>query len=332
MIKDNYLCIRCGFNTKNKNDIRRHFYTLKKICPAIKNNIELTDEIKEYILNNRIYIIQKPEKQEKTKKPQIIHNNQIINNYQQITNLITGMDSFEKINKYIKYKNIELLDIDDIFNETFELKSNKLKNNKFKYFYLNVQSIIGIIDEITTIKDINKLNIFYDNILNKIKIFCDNEWLSLLIDFGIVTLIDKIQYAYLNSYECYLIRKIINENNYQSKQELKEILGEYYKFLAWFDIKPYIYRKNNNEILFNDNDDKYYEVNNDYSMYDEYYKLYTNIILKINKTEQSKVKKGIENIIKKNTKSFIIELNKKFLESFQNDEEYKNDFIKSLIN
>ena len=242
------------------------------------------------------------------------------------------MDSFEKINKYIKYKNIELLDIDDSFNETFELKSNKLKNNKFKYFYLNVQSIIGIIDEITTIKDINKLNIFYDNILNKIKIFCDNEWLSLLIDFGIVTLIDKIQYAYLNSYECYLIRKIINENNYQSKQELKEILEEYYKFLAWFDIKPYIYRKNNNEILFNDNDDKYYEVNNDYSMYDEYYKLYTNIILKINKTEQSKVKKGIENIIKKNTKSFIIELNKKFLESFQNDEEYKNDFIKSLIN
>ena len=56
MIKDNYLCIRCGFNTKIKNDIRRHFYNLKKICPAIKNNIELTDEIKEYILNNRIYI------------------------------------------------------------------------------------------------------------------------------------------------------------------------------------------------------------------------------------------------------------------------------------
>ena len=45
-----------------------------------------------------------------------------------------------------------------------------------------------------------------------------------------------------------------------------------------------------------------------------------------------KVKKGIENIIKKNTKSFIIELNKKYLESLQNDEEFKKDFIKSLIN
>jgi hypothetical protein len=124
----------------------------------------------------------------------------------------------------------------------------------------------------------------------------------------------------------------MNENNYQFKQELKEILEEYYKFLAWFDIKPYIYKKNNNKILFNDNDDKYYELDNDYSIYDNYYKLYTNIMLKINKTEQAKVKKGIESIIKKNTKSFIIELNKKFLESFNNDGEYKNDFIKSLIN
>jgi hypothetical protein len=329
--KDNYLCIRCGFSTKIKNDIRRHFYNLKKICPATKNNIELTDEIKEYILNNRIYIIPKPQKPE---KPTIINNinNQIINNYNQINNLIMSMDPIEKINKYIKYKNIELVDIDERLNETFESKANKLKNNKFKYFHLNLQSIIGIIDEITTIKDINTLNIFYDNILNKIKIFCDNEWLSLLLDFGIITIIDKIQYAYLNSYECYLIRKIINENNYHSKQELKEILEEYYKFLAWFDIQPYIFSKNNNKILFNDNDDKYYESSNNFTIYNDYYKLYTNIISKINKTEQAKVKKGIESIIKKNTKSFIIELNKKYLESLQNDEEFKKDFIKSLIN
>jgi prophage antirepressor-like protein len=34
--------------------MRNHFYNLKKICPAIKNNVELTNEIKEYILNNRI--------------------------------------------------------------------------------------------------------------------------------------------------------------------------------------------------------------------------------------------------------------------------------------
>lgn len=32
-----------------------HFYKTKKSCPAIKNTIDLTDEIKEYIIDNRIY-------------------------------------------------------------------------------------------------------------------------------------------------------------------------------------------------------------------------------------------------------------------------------------
>jgi len=297
--KDKYACPRCGFNSNNKNHMRNHLYNLKKICPATKNNIEFTNEIKEYILNNRIYIIAKSEN-----PTQIINNNQI-NYYNQINNLISGINPNDKINKYIKYKNIELIDIDNTLNDIFKEKTNKLKNNKFKNFHLNFESIINIIDEITTINDINKLNIFYDNIINKIKIFCDDEWCSFLTDFGIKNIVDKIQYAYLNSYECYIIRKLINENNYKSKMELHEILTEYYKFLAWFDNQPYIYRKNNNTILYNDNDDKYYEPDDNYSIYDNYYKIYNDILSKINKSEQSKVKRGIESIIKKNTKQKI---------------------------
>ena len=251
------------------------------------------------------------------------------------------MISVDKINKYIKYKNIELNDIDETLTKTFKEKTDKLKNNKFKNFHLNLESIINIIDEITTINDINKLNIFYDNIINKIKIFCDDEWVSLLIDTGIKNIIDKIQYAYLNSYECYIIRKITlsdeSETNIRYKLDLIKILEEYYKFLGWFDIQPYIYRTNNNQILFNDDDDKYYEPMNEhdpscFSIYDKYYKIYTNILLKINKTEQNKVKKGIENIIKKNTKLFIINLNKKYLDSFKNDKDFKLEFINTLIN
>jgi hypothetical protein len=238
------------------------------------------------------------------------------------------MDLFDKVDKYIKYKNIELPDLDETINDTFLLKSNKLKNNKFKNFELNLQNIIEIIDEITTINDITKLNILYDNILDKIKILCDGEWKLLLIEFGIK---DKIQTYYLDSYECYLIRKIKNENILKTKIELQERLYEYYKFLAWFNIEPYIYKKNNNKILFNNNDSEFDKYIDDFSIYDEYYDIYRKIISKINKTEQNKVKKGIENIIKKNTKSFIIELNKNILESFKNDEEFKNEFINNIL-
>lgn len=55
--KPPYCCIRCGYSTSQKPDIKKHFYDLKKVCPAIENDIELTDYIKNYIMNNRIFKI-----------------------------------------------------------------------------------------------------------------------------------------------------------------------------------------------------------------------------------------------------------------------------------
>jgi hypothetical protein len=57
--KDPYCCIRCGYTTPQKQDMRKHFKNLKKICPATINDIELTEEVKNYILDNRIYRIPK---------------------------------------------------------------------------------------------------------------------------------------------------------------------------------------------------------------------------------------------------------------------------------
>jgi hypothetical protein len=52
-----YECYRCGYKTTHKACIRKHLYINVKICPALskERNITLTDEIKDYILNNRIY-------------------------------------------------------------------------------------------------------------------------------------------------------------------------------------------------------------------------------------------------------------------------------------
>jgi hypothetical protein len=50
-----YVCVRCGMTSKDKRDMRIHFYNRKNTCPALVNDIELTDEVKEYILLNRTY-------------------------------------------------------------------------------------------------------------------------------------------------------------------------------------------------------------------------------------------------------------------------------------
>lgn len=50
-----YQCIRCGYTTKDKFNMRNHLYKKIKPCPALKTNTELTVEVKESILANRIY-------------------------------------------------------------------------------------------------------------------------------------------------------------------------------------------------------------------------------------------------------------------------------------
>jgi hypothetical protein len=76
-----YTCPRCDYKTKDKYNIRNHLYDRKKECPALENDIELTEEIKEFVLKNRVYQIPKPLKT--PKKPQTIiitpnRNNEII--------------------------------------------------------------------------------------------------------------------------------------------------------------------------------------------------------------------------------------------------------------
>ena len=53
--QDHYECPRCGYSSKHKSSMRNHFYKKNKSCPATQNTMDLTDEIKEYILDNKIY-------------------------------------------------------------------------------------------------------------------------------------------------------------------------------------------------------------------------------------------------------------------------------------
>ncbi len=58
-----YTCTRCGYKTKERYRIKDHLYNRKKPCPGTENDIILTDYIKEKILENRIYKVEKNNKQ-----------------------------------------------------------------------------------------------------------------------------------------------------------------------------------------------------------------------------------------------------------------------------
>lgn len=51
-----YKCVCCGYSTPHKGHMRMHLYK-KRPCPMTENEVELTNDVKEYILANRVYRI-----------------------------------------------------------------------------------------------------------------------------------------------------------------------------------------------------------------------------------------------------------------------------------
>lgn len=91
-----YTCPRCGFSTDKKDRITYHLFKMKKQCPALVTLLDLTDNIKTFVLENRIY-------RENTTQQQVIKN--FVTNYNQINNfntIINNMDDVKKLEKYIE--------------------------------------------------------------------------------------------------------------------------------------------------------------------------------------------------------------------------------------
>lgn len=352
-----YNCIRCGYETRQKNMMRRHLYENKKTCPALLNYIEMTNDIKEYILANRIYHIPSSKPEIQTQYQPTI--NQTINHYHQINNVVSNMDVIDKINRYTEYKNIEIIDLEDRIEDQYHKQVKKLENGKVTdTFRLNYHNIIEVIDSVTCIKDIDTLNVLYDEVLNKLKLYFSGEWRNVLLEAGIKQIIEKIQVCYLDHYECILIRRYNDPSfQYQIKTQIKEHIEDYYKFLSIFDITPYVYQRTNNEILYSIEDPRYhngdynYKYNNTvnykkfastsetndmkdrdfkHSIEDEWYPRYIAIKSKLSTSEVNKVKKEVHSIVKRNSRASVLDLNKKMMEIIQMDEEFKKSIIDNI--
>lgn len=311
-----YQCPCCGYTTPLKGNMRTHLYKSKNPCPQTQNILQLTDEVKEHILTNRVYIIPNQNK--------II--NQTINNYNYMQNYVSSMDVLEKLTKYAEHHKIELINFEDKINETYMLTSKKLNEDKFKYGYqLNTEDFMNIVDNISSILD-NKMeyfNIVYDGQVNKLKLYDRGTWKSLLIEQGVRQILLITKDYFLDAYEGFLMRKI---KKYQQStidvQKSKQLLMDYYSFIGCFDIDPISKEQSDGEILGDD------ELNDKFEYSDEFYPYYSKALDKLTKADSIKLKKDIIDIVKRNTHQNIHELNKKVLGLIHVDDEFKQNFMK----
>jgi hypothetical protein len=320
--KDNYECPCCGYDTPKKHNMMNHLYHLKKACPKSKNNIELTDEIKEHILKNRVYKLE-PEKTV----------TQVFNTYQNNYNMIASMDTLGKLTKYMNYCDMKIRGFEETIEDKFSKKAQYLESNKYKgTFALDQSNFLEIIDEISKLGNntLENFNVYYDQKLKKLHIHDNGEWTETFIEIGIQKIIlTVLKDYYLDAYECYLHRLL--HGTCESKippQDIEKYLIEYYKFIGSMDLDPYIKGMSNNKILYNRDDERFDEDHESheydaFSICDRYYKIFVSTRDNTTRSEINKIKRQVVDVIKGNSTNNMKELNKKITELFVVDEAFK---------
>jgi hypothetical protein len=294
-------------------------FNRKKPCPTIKNDIELTNEIKDKILTGRVYHIPKPEKEV---NPTTIINNKIQYN-NTMYNYVNKMDTIDKLTKLMEYKDKEIIYLEDDMEKNFKVRVDNMTNNSFKYGYnIDESRLFDIIDEISKIRrgDLQHMNIIYNEKLKELNLYKSGCWESLILERGLKEVVEILKEVFLDHYEKYLFKQIyVSEKNYLNKQKYKEDVERHYKFLCCFDLYPYIKDKDDMEILGeNDGDFGKYDIE------EKWIQIYTNIANNIKRYDVNKMKKNISDILKNNTQHNLKDLNKNMIELLNIDVEFKN--------
>lgn len=319
-----YTCPRCGYKTHRKDHFHKHLYLNKKQCPTIEADIELTDEIKEHLMNYRKYHDRHSEK--------VINNT--INNYNTMNNYIANLDTFDKLGKVMKHKSIELIPFDRSVELKYEKTRMKLENDQ-GHHAITHEDIYEIIDHVTRVseKNMDDFNILYDSEMNKIMMYESGDWKEMFMATGLKTVIRTIQDYFWHAYECYLIRKMQRTTiNAFDRVKLRELLKEYYAFIASLDVEPFVKDKCNNKIMYTADDDEYWDEAppsnaEQFTLSEEYTKLYNDLRGDLTIKLREKWKHDLLDLVKRNCKKNVNELNKMVMALINMDTEFKTDLL-----
>lgn len=232
-VSDPYTCPRCAYQTSMKIHMRDHLYKRNNQCPANTLDIELTDHIKSYILQNRIY--RPPPIQTKTKSSII--------NYKEIHYIIKQFDPVSKVKKITAYKETPLISLTQHTTDVFMNRVQSLNSDEVK---LTKKNLMDFLDELTIVKRVDRMNILYDKQLDCVMGFENGCWNKIFSYKLPHTIIQNIKDTYLDLYECYLLGKMYGpEANPDARTEFQALLEEYYRFIYAFDMEPCVKSRSN---------------------------------------------------------------------------------------
>lgn len=313
-----YSCPRCGYETSRKDNFHKHLYLTKKQCPTIIANIELTDDIKEHLIQFRVY---HPPKTSKHKNI----TNQVINQYNTVNNFVNNMQPLSKITKLTEHQKRNTMPFELTVDLMYENMRSQLEQNKGNHS-ITFDDVINTVDSVTKVSskdDVSNYNLLYDNKTNKILLHNESKWHELHQSPALKLIINKIQEYFWNAYECYLIRKIqCKDIHFAIKAKTRDLLQEYYSFLASIGVDPFVHEKHDNMIIYTADKDEYW-MEDKFDLVDEYNKLFKSVLNDLTSKQKDKWISQLLDIIKRNTKNNVHELNKLVMNIINMDDDFK---------
>lgn len=257
IISPPYTCPRCGFYSENRSKIVYHLFTKRKVCPGIISRIELTDEVKNDVLVNRIYVCPQ------SVSPVVINNVQVYNNIGTIANLnnckidsiLNNMDPVKKITKLINIR-------DDLNISNFEnLVCDKLKKRMLIYENedappfeeIDEKSILDLLQDILKANHVEDVSHFYNPKDNNICVRCVDTFEMVNVDECRRLMLEIIQQSTC-IYERCIIQKL--ENKIETRKHEKFLNGYYY-MINMCKLEPDTLQYTYNHIMYNKGDPEY---------------------------------------------------------------------------
>lgn len=316
-----YLCPACGYATAQKSHMRQHFYDVKNECPKTVNDIDLTDEIKEFVLKNRVYHVPKPLPPVQTinnNYGQIINNNKVINH---INNIICNMDAVERIQTLVERTQVSLLPMEDKIEGLYGNLGNLLTLDAQDPEYpsdhrLTRDDIYDVIDAVSKMNetDCSDVGYLYDDKLQKLHIREGDAWNMSRFDQGVRKIIEMLQTTYLDNYEAFLVQRVLQDPGFQTRQHCEELLRLYYGFLESFDLQPFVQTSDNSEL-----DDMLCSP----EVRQRFQDLFMKARRELRKVQRDKYMRDVRDIIVRNAKQNKSEISRRLLDLVKADEEFK---------
>lgn len=351
-----YTCPRCGFSTDKKDRISYHLFKMKRQCPALVAVLDLTDDIKKFVMDNRIY---------REQVPQVIKT--FVTNYNQINNfnaVISNMDDVKKLERYMTYKGEKIAG----FASSIRLKYSKRAKEYAKDTLDNVElfeeeGLVNVVDDATVKCDTNMSshNVIYDGRNDELKIYDGYSWENMGVDQGIRQYVRVIKEYFLDEYERYLLRSMKSTHNLRKRVLFKEMLESYYRFIGCFKLDPYCKERSDNVILAIDVDDDEEDDTDDddneddeddddkededegcdedarscfssesvksiritYKIEEEFYPFYKVVCKDLKAGDVSKMTRRVGDIVKRNAKKNMAKLNTLVTDMFHMDDGFR---------